>query len=129
MSAVFNYMNSVVAAGLAYPARAGPMLRLKINKKDEYREVHEMYGYMYLVYVVLAGRTHAMRSRVKQSREPRQFFHHRKYCNSLEFDALLLWQSTFVPQSPFPSRKGNWDPRRGAFEQNGVNNSVDFNVM
>ena len=63
----------------------------KRKKKDEYREVHDMYGYMYVMYVVLAGRTCAMRSRVKQSREPQQFFHHRKYWNSLVFDALSLW--------------------------------------
>ena len=119
------------------------MLRLKIyiyiyikkrkkekkKKKDEYGEVHDMYGYMYVMHVVLAGRMRAMRSRVKQSREPRQFFHHRKYCNSLVFDALSLWQSNFVPQSPSPSRKGNLGPRRGAFEQNGVNNSVGSTMM
>ena len=90
MSTVFRYMNRAVAAGLADPARAGPMLRLK-KKKDEYLEVHDMYGYMYVMHVVLAGRTGAMRSRVKQNREPRQFFHHPKYSSSLVFDALLLW--------------------------------------
>ena len=29
MSAVFRYMNRAVAAGLADPAHAGPMMRLK----------------------------------------------------------------------------------------------------
>ena len=92
MSAVFRYMNRAVAAGLADTARAGPMMRpKKKRKKDEYQEVHDMYGYMYVMHVVLAGRTYAMRSRVKQSRQPRQFFHHRKYSNSIVFDALLLW--------------------------------------